>query len=139
MSNDPPGRRRLQRGDAKLIANALTAKGFLVEKTTLRVEASCPETQQYICGFYWKPATPATETQPATPSGWRFDISLADVFSVKDLKIAITEAHRVRNLVGHSRVAWQTYIKTRSSKRWAEYQGIIAALFLRQDSEDDES
>lgn len=138
MSQGNPERRRLQKDDAKLIEQALEARGFEIHKSENRVEAWCPNTGRYICGFYWQSATKASDSRTAMPSGWRFDLALADCFSLKDLKTALNEAKRVRKLVVICRTAWQAFCGSRSDRRWAEYRGHIAALFLRQDPDNEE-
>jgi len=131
-----PGRSRLQKGDASFIQTALEAQGFRVHKTAKRVEGYDKVTGRYICGFYWRTATKAKDGQPAMPAGWRFDLSLSDAFSLKDLKSAITEAMRVRTLLPELSAAWVGFAHSKSDKRWSAYRGVVAALFMRQDPQD---
>jgi hypothetical protein len=128
LSEEHPERQRLQKGDVDLIAQALEAQDFNVFKTAARVEGCCQETGRYICGFYWQSA------QDDRPQGWRFDLALADTFSLKDLKSAITEAKRVRRMIPRCREAWQRFVRSRSAGRWMDYRGHVASLFMRQDT-----
>ncbi len=117
-----------------MIAQALEHRGFRVHKSMTRVEAWCPDTDRYICGFYWHKATKATDKFPARPAVWRFDIAMSDCYSLKDLKSACIEAKRIRKVVHTCRAAWQKFSGSRSTSRWREYRGEVAALFLRQDT-----
>jgi|SaaInlV_200m_DNA_4_1039719.scaffolds.fasta_scaffold05749_3 hypothetical protein len=158
MSKKPdphPGRKRLQKSDLGIIAQALEFRGYTVRRADDRIEAWDPLTDRYVCGFYWRPATkakaatlpfeagdgfpahPGTPAQPAVPGGWRFDIAFSDCFSLKDLKTAMREANRVRRLVPECRTAWAAFSGSKSEKRWVEYRSHVAALFMRQDAEDD--
>jgi len=130
-------RRRLLKGDSDLIAKALEARGFEVKKSDNRVEAWCVETGRYVCGFYWRPAVKAKGNIPVQPGCWRFDLALADCFSIKDLRSAMTEAKRVRRLVIKCRAAWKVFTTSRSDGRWMDYRSLVAALFLRQDVEEE--
>jgi len=130
-----PARKRLQKTDGDLIADALRAKGFRVTSSVDRIEAWDFVNGRLIGSFHWQKAGRLGGGQPA---GWRFDVALTDVFSVKDLKTAIREMTRVQSLIGKARAAWKAFVSSRSDKRWMEYRGFVAALFLRQDLGDEE-
>jgi len=156
MSKKLDPRRRLQKSDLPIIAQALEVRGYSIRRGDDRVEAWCPDTDRYVCGFYWRPAEkakPAIESyaegdgfpahagkpaQTAQPGGWRFDLAISDCFSLKDLKTAMNEANRVRRIVPECRTAWAAFSGSKSEKRWVEYRSHVAALFMRQDTEDDQ-
>ena len=131
------GRKRLGRADAGLIADALRAQGYEVRQTTGQVEARDPTSSRYICGFYWRPAA-KDPLGDAIPACWRFDVPISDCFSLKDLKSCIREASRVQRIIGRAMDAWKAFVASRSDRRWMEYRGIVAALFLRQDIHDED-
>lgn len=120
-----------------MIAQALEHRGFKVYKTLKRVEGRCKDTGLYICGFYWRSAVKETDNHPAMQASWRFDLAMADCFSLRDLKSAMVEARRVRKLLPRCRVAWKAFTSSRSDRRWTDYRSFVATLFLRQDPEDE--
>lgn len=124
------GQRRLQKSDRDLIVKALEAQGFRVTFQEDTVWANCPDTNRFTCAFYWKSAT------STIPGHWQFSLAMTDAYSLKDLKTCITEASRVRKLVRQVRSAWASFTSSKSAKRWADYRGLVAALFLRQDPEE---
>jgi hypothetical protein len=125
------GQRRLQKSDRGLIVKALEAQGFRVTTPEdTEVLGWCPVTNRFTCAFYWKSAT------SMTPGHWQFSVALTDAYSLKDLKTCITEASRVRKLAQQIRSAWASFTSSKSTKRWVEYRGLVAALFLRQDPEE---
>lgn len=126
MSKPTPARRRLKKADAATIVDALRAQGFKAEKTENRVEAWTKD-RLLICGFYWQPA------HGTSPACWRFDLAMSECYSLKDLKTAIGEASRVQRLRCRLSEAWKAFSSSRSDKRWMDYRGHVASLFLRHD------
>lgn len=124
------GQKRLQKSDRDLIVKALEVQGFQVTAQEDTVWAKCPDTNRFTCAFYWKAAS------SEIPGHWQFSLAMTDAYSLKDLKTCITEANRVRKLVRQVRSAWTNFTSSKSTKRWAEYRGLVAALFLRQDPEE---
>lgn len=120
-STDP--QYKVQKGDAAYLTQLLKDMGFQVTPRGERINAFDAETREYICGFTWHKAT---ET---IPGRWSFDMTISDVFSLTDLKLAITTLKRLRTLRGHAQKAWVAFQDTKSEKRWGSYLGILVAMF----------
>lgn len=106
------------------MVKSLSDRGYKVHvRKGERIDAYDPATNEFICGFTWNKGT------ATSPGRWTFDFTMADVFSLKDLKIVITEAGRVTRLRKHALTAWDQFMETKSDKRWSSYLGIVAALF----------
>jgi len=121
-----PTRARLRREDLDAIVQVLTAKGLKVHtRKGTRIDVYKPDNREYICGFTWHKGT------KTSPSRWTFDIALADIFSQRDLRSALTELQRVQDLRTQAEVAWSEYLESKSEKRWSAYLSFIAAIFTR--------
>jgi len=106
------------------LVKSLESRGYKVHvRKGERIDAYDPVTNEFICGFTWNKGT------SAAPGRWTFDFTMADVFSLRDLKTVLTEAGRVTRLRKHALSAWDQFLETKSDKRWASYLGIVAALF----------
>jgi len=106
------------------MVKSLSDRGYKVHvRKGERIDAYDPVTNEFLCGFTWNKGT------ATTPGRWTFDFTMADVFSLKDLKTVITEAQRVTSLRKHAQTAWEQFMETKSDKRWSQYLGIVAALF----------
>lgn len=126
---DDLSRKRLQKADRKDMVAFLRNAGLEVNSSADRVDVFDPDTRRYLGGFYWEAG------DKTRPNGWRFDIALAEVFSVKDFHNATSELLRVQRLFPRMWAAWKAYSSSKSDKRWTSYRSFIAAIFLRQDTE----
>ena len=115
---------RLQKADLDYLVQALRDRGLVVHtKKDVRIDAYDPVTRAHACGFSWHKAT------STTPGRWSFDFTMADVFALRDLKTVLGEVQRVQRLRPEAQRTWDEYQDTKSEKRWAQYQGVMAALF----------
>ena len=122
----PPAnpRYRLLKGDLGFLSKSLQDRGYTVHvRRGRRIDAYDPQTKEFVCGFTWHQGT------GEEPGRWSFDLALADVHSLRDLKAALIEVHRVVGLRTQARTAWAEFLATKSDKRWANYLGIVAAIF----------
>ena len=109
------------------MVKSLSDRGYKVHiRKGERIDAYDPVTNEYLCGFTWNKGT------ADSPGRWTFDFTMADVFSLKDLQTVIKEASRVTLLRKHAQVAWSQFLETKSDKRWTQYLGIVAALFVNR-------
>jgi len=120
-------RYRLQKGDAALLVKSLKDRGLKVHtRKGTRIDAYNPQSHEYVCGFTWHKRRQC----PSIPGRWSFDFTVANIFSMHDLKIALKELGRVSTLMTLAQNSWAEFMDTKSDKRWEHYLGIMAALFV---------
>lgn len=116
---------KVQKADAAFLVQSLEGRGYVVHtKRDVRIDAYNPTTKEHVCGFSWHKAS------RGLPGRWTFDITMADVFCLKDLKATLGELSRIDRLRPQAQAAWGEFVETKSEKRWGEYMSIMAALFL---------
>lgn len=132
-------RARLKKSDASEIAALFTSLGYRAVVKPGRVEVYLTKpvrnhdepkgTEVYVGGFYWRSA--GAEVAGA----WHFYLAFAPLFSHRDLQTAASEIQRVQRVSDEIHAAWGHFVETKSDKRWTEYRGQMARMFLRQDPE----
>lgn len=126
MSTGEP-RQRLLKSHGPDIANALSAVGFTVATQAERIDIWEAD-RKYLGGFIWRSAT---ETEPGA---WHFVCTLSPIHCFRDLNTSVNELQRIRRLYGKIGAAWARFTESKSDRRWAEYRGLVAAMFLRQNA-----
>lgn len=111
-------RSRLQRAEAKDIEKRLKAVGLTVTVRSGRVHAWKGDT--FVVSFYW-----------VKNKGWRMDLAQPTLFTKSDLNPAMDELRITLHAREEADKAWAEFAKTRSEKAWKQYQGVLAAHYLR--------
>lgn len=123
---DPDESGRVKKSDAAMIAAMATAVGLQAFENGPAVAVY--HNHRWVGSFYWNSAT------ESDPGGWKLNIGLIPVYSWSDVRRALTELRRVAAWYGLAVNAWKAFSSSRSEKRWVTYQGLIAALILRQEA-----
>jgi len=111
-------RSRLQRAEAKQIEARLKKMGLTATMRSGRVNAWKGDT--FVVSFYW-----------VTNKGWRMDLAQPTLYAKSDLDPAMDEIKTALHARDEADKAWAEFAKTRSEKAWKQYQGVLAAHYLR--------
>lgn len=113
-------RLRLQRAEAKQIAERLKQLGFRVSVQTEAVHAWDKGHSGWCVSFRW-----------IKKQGWRLDIATPTIKTHHDLETALDEIETTRHHRKLADEAWAVFQKCRSNKAWMAFQGVMAAHFAR--------
>lgn len=121
----PDLRDRLQKQDVEIILDTLRAAGLRVSAEDGRV--AIWDHDRWVGSLYWMSAT------KSMPGHWSLYVGVLPVCTVGDLKKAGSELQRVEKWYTRAMASWKNFQASRSNKRWMVFQGMLAALLLRQD------
>ena len=127
MVKIPPERMRVQKSEVTLLEEKLENLGidFMYIRPTGEKINVYDKAWNHVVGFYWSKADKKT----GAPGRWVMQLTLP-VHSHGDLDTALSEFKRMHTLTTEATEAWQRFQRTKSEKAWAEYMGIMAALYM---------
>ena len=114
----PTDRLRLQRAACEEIAERLQDEGF---------QAECRSGTVYV----WAGGDHIATLSWRKKQGWCLMVRQPVTYTRHDLGHVIEEIRRCQAGIVAVKKAWECFKRAKTNKRWAEYQGALAAHFFR--------